>query len=178
MVCHRCILAVEKELEKLSIPYEEVKLGQVKFKDDPATEVFGRFKANIEKLGFEILDDERQMLIEKIKTELIDLISFEQVPDFKLSEYLSRKLHRDYSILSNLFSSVEGQSIETFFIKLRIEKVKEHLVYGELSLSEIAYKLGFSSVSHLSSQFKKWTGFSPTKFKSMGFNDRKNLDNL
>jgi len=140
-------------------------------------------KANLEKtlveLGFELIDDKKNRLIENIKKIIIELVQ-KQNSDLKtnLSDYLSNKLHHDYNYISNLFSEVEGTTIEKYFIAQKIEKVKELLVYDELSLSEIAYKLNYSSVAHLSNQFKKVTGLTPTYFKNIKEIKRKPLDEV
>ena len=130
-------------------------------------------------LGFEILDDKKQKQIEKIKSLLIKKVQSGDVEEhFSISEYLSNALHKDYSYISRLFSEVEGITVEQFFILQKIEKVKEWLVYGELNLSEISFRLGYSSVAHISAQFKKITGLTPSHFKKLGNPQRKSLDEL
>ncbi|MCA0349856.1 MAG: AraC family transcriptional regulator [Bacteroidetes bacterium] len=179
MVCKRCILVVKSELEKLGLNYLSVELGEVTFQTEISQKDKIGISKHLEALGFEILNDTNSKTIEKIKSSLIDLIQNKNnnTKD-NLSNYLKEKLHQDYSKLSNLFSQIEGISIEKYFINLKIEKVKELLFYDELSLSEIAYSLNYSSVSHLSHQFKKVTGFSPTYFKKLKENKRKEIDLL
>ena len=133
----------------------------------------------LKNLGFEILDDQKQRLIDKVKTLLIGKIQPGQIEEhFKVSDYLSAKLNKDYSGISRLFSEVEGITIEQFFILQKIEKVKEWIAYDELTLSEIAWKLGYSSIAHLSAQFKKVTGLNPSDFKKGGIQSRKSIDNV
>ncbi len=179
MVCNRCILVVQNELDKLGLAAKGVKLGEVTLEKEPNPEQ----KANLEKvlspLGFEIIDDKKSRLIENIKTIIIDLVHHQDSEaKSNLSEVLSNQLHHDYSYLSNLFSEVEGKTIEKYFIAQRIEKVKELLVYDELSLSEIAYRLNYSSVAYLSNQFKKVTGLTPSHFKKIRRDKRKPLDEV
>ncbi|VXC07973.1 AraC family transcriptional regulator [Flavobacterium sp. 9AF] len=179
MVCNRCILVVKTELEKLGCTIVSVELGEVIFKDQISQMEKEAISQKLRLFGFEILDDNNSKIIEKIKTLLIDLVQFKNnLLKLTLSDYLSQELHQDYSKLSNLFSHIEGISIEKYFINLKIEKVKELIVYNELSLSEIADALNYSSVSHLSNQFKKVTGFSPSYFKSLNKTKRKGLDQL
>ncbi|NHN27275.1 helix-turn-helix transcriptional regulator [Flavobacterium jejuense] len=179
MVCNRCIIVVKSELEKLGLNYLSVELGEVSFKNEISQEDKIEISKQLEILGFEILNDTNSKTIEKIKSTLIDLIQNKNnnIKD-NFSDYLKEKLQQDYSKLSNLFSQIEGISIEKYFINLKIEKVKELIFYDELSLSEIAYSLNYSSVSHLSHQFKKVTGFSPTYFKKLKGNKRKEIDLL
>lgn len=179
MVCNRCIMVVKSAVEKLGFALLDVKLGEIQFKK-PLTKTEIQLIANhLEPLGFELLDDKNSQLIEKIKVLLIDLVQNKNndIP-IKLSDYLVLHLHKDYSKISNLFSGIEGISIEKYFINLRIEKVKELIFYDELSLSQIANLLNFSSVAHLSNQFKKVTGFSPSYFKNLKNNKRIQLDQL
>jgi YesN/AraC family two-component response regulator len=170
---------VKSELEKLGLNYLSVELGEVSFKNVISQEDNIEISKQLEILGFEILNDTNSKTIEKIKSTLIDLIQNKNnnIKD-NFSDYLKEKLQQDYSKLSNLFSQIEGISIEKYFINLKIEKVKELIFYDELSLSEIAYSLNYSSVSHLSHQFKKVTGFSPTYFKKLKGNKRKEIDQL
>ena len=179
MVCNRCIMVVQNELDKLDFDVKNIKLGEVTFAKEPTLEE----KSNLEKvlvpLGFEIIDDKKSRIIEQIKNIIIDLVHH-QDNDSKtnLSDVLSSKLHHDYNYLSNLFSEVEGTTIEKYFIAQKIEKVKELLVYDELSLSEIAFRLNYSSVAYLSNQFKKVTGLTPSHFKQIKVDKRKPLDSL
>jgi AraC-like DNA-binding protein len=179
MVCNRCILVVKWELEQLGFELLDVKLGEVEFSKLLNKAEKQLISTHLEHFGFELLDDKNSQLIEKIKAVLIDLIQNKNNNiTSKLSDYLVHHLNKDYSKLSNLFSEIEGISIEKYFINLRIEKVKELIFYDELSLSEIANILNFSSVAHLSNQFKKVTGFSPSHFKNMKNNKRVQLDQI
>ena len=179
MVCNRCIMVVQNELDKLGFDVMNIKLGEVMLAKEPTPEE----KSNLDKvlvpLGFEIIDDKKSRIIEQIKNIIIDLVHH-QDNDSKtnLSDVLSSKLHHNYNYLSNLFSEVEGTTIEKYFIAQKIEKVKELLVYDELSLSEIAFRLNYSSVAYLSNQFKKVTGLTPSHFKQIKVDKRKPLDSL
>ena len=179
MVCNRCIMVVRQEFEKAGFKPLEVKMGEVELNKAPSESQLKKINSSLNDLGFEILDNQRQKLIERIKNLLIQKIQTGDIEEhFILSEFLSKKLNKEYSQLSRLFSEVEGITIEQFFILQKIEKVKEWIAYDELTLSEIAWKLGYSSVAHLSSQFKKMTGLSPSHFKKLGGNHRKSLDNI
>ena len=179
MVCDRCIMVVQNELEKLGLDAKNIKLGEVIL----SKEITSLEKENLSKtlklLGFEVIDDKKGRIIEKIKNIIIDLVHH-QDSDVKtnLSDVLSDKLHHDYNYLSNLFSEVEGTTIEKYFIAQKVEKVKELLVYDELSLSEIANRLNYSSVAYLSNQFKKVTGLTPSHFKQIKEDKRKPLDKV
>lgn len=177
MVCHRCKLAVENELKKLNLHPLKIELGEVVLKEDKLSKVQqAELSNNLKQLGFELLDDKRKKLIEQIKTLIIQSIHYDkEQPKKNYSAFISENLHHDYSYLSKLFSETEGITIEQFIINQKIEKVKELLVYDEKNLSEIAYETGYSSVAHLSSQFKKVTGFTPTAFKQSGIHHRKNI---
>lgn len=179
MVCNRCVLAVQNLLDENEIRYSSIQLGEVELKTNPNEKQLCSFKDGLQKIGFELLDDGKQKIIEKIKTFIIDKVHYEKGDErHKLSEAISSKLHKDYSYLSHLFSEVEGTTIEKYFINQKIEKAKELLAYNEESLSEIAYRLGYSSVAHLSSQFKQVTGLTPTHFKNLGSQHRKKLDEV
>jgi AraC family transcriptional regulator len=179
MVCNRCIRAVSSILCNLEIPHGTVLLGEVPLSENLSPEKREELKQRLEAEGFELIDDKRTRLIERIKRLLLQRVGQdpEDIHD-NLSQYLSAALHLDYPYISTLFSNVEGISIEKYFIAQKIEKAKELLVYGELSLSEIAWKLGYSSVQHLSSQFRKVTGLTPTHFKEIGAARRKPLDGI
>lgn len=169
MVCDRCRFAIQDVLDSMGVGYDSVSLGEADLGDHELddTQLAG-FRERIEALGFELISDRKSRLIESIKTQIVTLLQApEQTGKVKLSDYLGRRLHHDYAHLSNLFSSVEGVTIEQYFIGQRIEKVKEYLVYDELTLTEIAFRLGFSSVAHLSRQFKKITGQTPSQFKAL-----------
>jgi AraC-like DNA-binding protein len=178
MVCYRCKLAVESELKKLNLHPLKIELGEVLIQEDKLTnEQHVELSGNLKKLGFELLDDKRKKIIEQIKTLIIQSIHYNnKQPEKNYSAFIAERLHHDYSYLSKLFSETEGITIEQFIINQKIEKVKELLVYDEKSLSEIAFETGYSSVAHLSSQFKKVTGLTPTEFKQSGIHHRKTLD--
>ena len=178
MVCNRCVMVVKQKLEKMKLKIVNVSMGEVELVKPASAKQLSDISVRLQELGFELLDDQKQKQIEKIKNLLIKKTQAGELEEhFSISDYLSKSLHKDYSSVSRLFSQVEGITIEQFFILQKIEKVKEWLVYGELSLNEISYKLGYSSVSHLSAQFKKITGLTPSDFKKMG-GSRKSLDNL
>lgn len=179
MVCHRCVIAVKQELEKLRLKTVGVNLGEVELQKEPTAKQLLQLTDSLNLLGFEILDDHKQKQIEKIKGLLIKKVQFGDIEEhFSIIQFLIAALHKDYSYISRLFSEVEGITLEQFFLLQKIEKVKEWLVYGEMNLSEISYKLGYSSVAHLSSQFKKITGLTPSHFKKLGSSHRKPLDKV
>jgi len=180
MVCDRCILVVRQQLDKLGLSYKNIQLGETELSELPSTEKMTLLKEHLHGLGFEVLDDKKSTIVEKIKTSIIQLIhnADEETLTIKLSVLLQEKLQMDYHYLSGLFSSIEGITIEKYVILQRIEKTKELLMYGESSLSEIADKLGYSSVQHLSLQFKKITGLTPSHFKQLRENMRKSLDKI
>lgn len=179
MVCNRCILVVQQELQKLEIDSCKVTLGEVETNSMLTKDKLEQLEKNLDVLGFELLDNSKQQLIEKIKNIILQQVHHSDKEEHhNYSEILSKSLHKDYSYLSSLFSEVEGITIEKYSINQKIEKVKELIIYDELSLSEIAYKLGYSSVAHLSNQFKKVTGLTPSHFKQVGQNRRKPLDQI
>ena len=180
MVCHRCKMAVAVELEKLNLHPININLGEVILEEKALTkEQQGKLSGALHAVGFELIDDRKSKLIEQIKTFVIDTVHYKnEKPKKNYSELLSQHLHHDYSYLSNLFSDVEGITIEQFIINQKIEKVKELLIYDELSLSQIAIQLGYSSTAHLSNQFKKITGLTPSHFKQVGRNKRNSLDKV
>lgn len=178
MVCPRCIMAVENILNRQGIQPLDVRLGEVIVAKDLDDADIQSFRSALESVGFELLDDNQQQLIAQIKTTIINHIHFSGENGFNISEILTNDLHKDYSLLSKLFSSTEGITIEHYTILQKIEKAKELLTYNKQTLSEIAFALGYSSVSHLSSQFKKVTGLTPTQFKAQGVDLRKSLDRL
>ncbi|GAA4800062.1 hypothetical protein GCM10023231_31030 [Olivibacter ginsenosidimutans] len=179
MVCNRCIMVVQNELDKLGLKAKNIRLGEVTLEKSPTPEEKKKLTDALDPLGFELIDDRKGRIIEKIKNSIIELVHH-QDNDAKinLSDMLSDKLHHDYNYLSNLFSEVEGTTIEKYFIAQKIEKVKELLVYNELSLSQIATRLNYSSVAYLSNQFKKVTGLTPSHFKQIKNDKRKPLDEV
>ncbi|MBT1705919.1 helix-turn-helix domain-containing protein [Chryseosolibacter indicus] len=179
MVCDRCKMAVQQVLDKNALPYTSVELGEVELAQPLNTEQLSKFKEDIETIGFELIEDKTSKIISSIKTSVIDFVrNSDESRKLKLSVYLAEQLGKDYNYLSSLFSSIEGTTIEQYFIHQKIELVKELIVYDELSLSEIAYKTGYSSIQHLSNQFKKVTGLTPTHFKQVKENRRKPLDQV
>jgi AraC family transcriptional regulator len=179
MVCNRCIMVVAQELKKLGIEGSRVTLGEVELTTEIPKNKLEQLRNNLDAVGFELLDNSKQQLIEKIKNIIVKQVHYsEEEQQHNLSDILSKVLHKDYSYLSSLFSEVENITIEKYLINQKIEKVKEFIIYDQLSLSEIAYKLGYSSVAHLSNQFKKVTGLTPSHFKKLGENKRKPLDKL
>jgi AraC-like DNA-binding protein len=179
MVCNRCIMVVKNELEKLGFHAVSLTLGEVDLEKELNDSDKLTIKNHLQTFGFELIEDKKSRLIGKIKSSIIDLVHYQNNKlNAKLSDYLLSKLPHDYSYISNLFSEVEGTTIEKYFIAQKIEKVKELLVYDELSLSEIAYQLNYSSVAYLSNQFKKVTGLTPTHFKNIKVNKRKPLDEV
>lgn len=178
MVCPRCVMAVENILEEMKISTIEVRLGEVLITDEFSENQKNEFKSKIKKLGFELLNDKNSSLINKIKSIIITQVQNNESLNLNLSDLISSELNKEYSQLSKLFSSTIGITIEQFAILQKIEKVKELLVYDELSLKEIAYRLGYSSSAHLSAQFKKVTGHTPTEFKSLGNSQRKGIQEI
>ena len=179
MVCNRCVIMVRSVLQELELDVCEVSLGEATLNHPITSFDKQKIVEVLTPLGFELIDDKRSRIIEKIKIIIIDLAHY-QNSELKenLSDLLSRKLNHDYSYLSNLISDVEGTTIEKYFIAQKIEKVKELLVYDELTLSEIADQLNYSSVAYLSNQFKKVTGLTPSHFKKIKENRRTPLDKV
>ena len=179
MVCDRCIMAVRSELERQNLSYKNVKLGEVELTAPPSKDQLKNLQEGLTSIGFEVLNDNKAQIVEKIKNVIVSLIHRgEEDLNLKLSALLEAKLQKDYHYLTTLFSSVEGVTIEKYAILQRIEKVKELLVYDEQSLSEIAYTMNYSSVQHLSQQFKKVTGLTPSQFRELKENNRKPIDKL
>lgn len=179
MVCNRCIMVVQNELDKLGLEAKSIKLGEVTLEKELDAAGKKALGAALVPLGFQVIDDKKSRVIEKIKNVIIDLVHH-QDNDSKtnLSDVLGQRLHLDYNYLSNLFSEVEGTTIEKYFIAQKIERVKELLVYDELSLNEIAFRLNYSSAAYLSNQFKKVTGLTPSHFKQIREDKRKPLDEV
>ncbi|MCR9013816.1 AraC family transcriptional regulator [Aquiflexum sp. XJ19-11] len=168
MVSYRCIMVVKEELKNLDIRYSNVNLGEVEVSQKITASQKEALRLNLKKIGLELLDDKKSILIDKIKNEVIKMIhQSEAPPTINYSEHISEQLGYDYTYLSNVFSEVQGITIQQFIIFNKIEKVKELLLYNELNLTEISYQLDYSSVAHLSNQFKKVTGLTPSYFKRM-----------
>ncbi len=179
MVSLRCKMMVQEELKKLGLNYVVIDLGVVDMLEDITPEQHETLKANLLMSGLELLDDKKSVLIEKIKNVIVEMVHYaDELPMVNYSEYISQKLHYDYNYLSNIFSEVKGITIQQFIITHKIEKVKELLLYDELTLTEIAYRLHYSSVAHLSNQFKKITGLSPSYYKELKQKRNSNLENL
>ena len=179
MVCSRCRMVVKAEIEKAGLNPLVVELGEVELQAAPDKEQLAGLDRSLRHFGFEIIDDRKSQIINKIKNIIVRLIhGSDEYIVVNLSELIVAELNLNYRYLSNLFSEVEGTTIEKYFISQRIEKAKELIVYDELSLSEIAHQLGYSSVSYLSSQFKKVTGLTPTHYKSLKEHKRKNIEEL
>lgn|SRR6476661_3903273 len=181
MVCRRCLLAVENVLANASISYQQVIVGEIHLIQPLSAEQYVSVSSCLAAIGLELIDNRTSGLIEKIK-QLVIKKARKEVDDkehkMNLSAYLSQNLYHEYTYLSSLFSSVEGRTIENYFIQQRIEKVKELLVYNEMTLSAIAFEMDYSSVAHLSNQFKQITGLTPSHFKKVGSAKRKLLDQL
>jgi AraC-like DNA-binding protein len=179
MVCARCKMVVKTEFEKLGLHTISVELGEVELQESITESQKEDLLQNLQVLGFDIIDDKKSKTIEKIKNLIVDLVHHKNNElKVNLSDYLVENLNQDYSTLSNLFSEVENTTIEKYFISQKIEKVKELLIYNELTLSEIADMLNYSNVAHLSNQFKKITGFTPTYFKQLKDKKRIQIENL
>lgn len=180
MVCNRCIMVVQQHLTNLGIEIESIKLGEVVVKQPLTPELKDKIKNSIEPIGFELIDDKRMQLIEQVKNVIVELVHYNDGElKVNLSDFITSKLNHDYSYISNLFSEIENTTIEQYYIAQKIERVKELLVYDELSLSEIAYQLNYSSAAHLSSQFKRVTGLTPSHFKQIkDSKKRKPLDEI
>lgn len=179
MVCDRCILVVSQQLEQLGYQVTEIQLGSVTIDPSPDLKSLDLIGLTLKPLGFELIDDEKSKLIELIKNAVIELVHYSDLTEHQqnIPELLSNKIHKDYSFLSKLFSESEGITIERYIIQQKIEKVKEFLEYGEININEIAYKMGYSSAAHLSSQFKSVTGISPSKYNT-SLTERKSLDSI
>lgn len=179
MVCNRCKMVVDSELRKMGITPLRVDLGEVSLSDKLSDDHKKLIDTRLQELGFALIDDRKSRLIDRIKTLIIELVHEQNCRlTTNLSDYLSSSLNHDYTYMTNLFSEVEGSTIEKYYIAQKIEKVKELLVYDEMSLSEIAFLLNYSSVSHLSNQFKKVTGLTPSHFKNIREERRKPLDEV
>lgn len=179
MVCNRCKMVVKAELEKLGFDPVSVELGKVSFVENISFTDKVKIAEKLNQLGFELLKDKKAQIIEQIKTVIINLVHYTKEPlKINLSSFLSERIHLEYPQLSALFSELENQTIAKYFIAQKVEKAKEMLTYRELTLSEIAYQLNYSSVAHLSSQFKQVTGLTPSTYKNLLLANRKSLDEV
>ena len=179
MVCNRCIIIVKSTFKDLGLHPLKVELGEVELQENNISSLKKLLIQELQSFGFELLDNKKTKTIEKVKNLITDLIQNKNNNlNTNLSDYLTREIYQDYNSLSNLFSEVEGITIEKYYILQKIEKVKELLVYNELTLSEIAFQLNYSSVSYLSNQFKKVTGLTPSHFKKLRTIKRKPLEEL
>lgn len=179
MVCQRCVMTVENIFHAFHIPFIKVSLGEVQLEQKLSEKELKDINNALNQVGFELIDTRVNKIIEDIKQAVMEYLNLGMdSQNLKLSSFITNKIPYDYSYLSDLFSSIEGKTVEQFFILQRIEKVKELLVYDQLSLTEISYQTGFSSVHHLSSQFKKVTGLIPSHFKKIGSEKRRSLDKL
>jgi len=180
MVCKRCIKVLKDEFEKLQIEIQSIELGKIRVAAPLSAEKLAEIQNVLTENGFELIDDKKSQLIDQIKTLIIEAIHYNKgiSPSTTFSSLISKEIGYDYSYLSNLFSSVENITIEKYIILQKVEKIKELLIYDQLSLKEIAFQLGYSSVQHLSTQFKKVTGLTPSFFKKQKNITRKSLDEV
>lgn len=178
MVCQRCVTAVENILQTANIPFKEVELGTIEFQTNPSSTNLQLIDTELQKIGFEIITDNKLNIVNSIKLTLLDYLNNHIQANVKLSTFISDKLNISYQLLSTLFSEHEQLTIEKYFIQLKIEKVKELLSYNEMNLKEIAFTLNYSSVAHLSKQFKEITGITPTEFKNSSDKNRQTLDSI
>ena len=179
MVCIRCQMVVKAELEKLSLHYNDVRIGEADIIENILPEQLEQLDTALRKSGLLLMDNKKSILVEKIKSAIIELVHYsEEQIRVNLSDYLSEKLNYNYTYLANLFSEVKGITIEKFYLAHKIEKVKELIVYDELNLTEIAYRMHYSSVAHLSNQFKKITGLTPSHFKKLKNKRRSGLEDV
>jgi AraC-like DNA-binding protein len=179
MVSTRCKMVVKDELKKLGLHFIVVDLGEVEIMENISNDVREKLKTALYNSGLELMDDKKAVLIEKIKNVIIDMIHYsDEVPKMNYSDYISEKLQHDYTYLSNIFSEVKGITIQQFIIIHKIERAKELMLYDELNLTEISYKLHYSSVAHLSNQFKKITGLTPSHFKQLKDRRRSPIEDI
>lgn len=179
MVCIRCQIVVKSELEKLGLKYVNVKIGEADIIENILPEQLEQLDIALRKSGLLLMDNKKSVLVEKIKAAIIELVHYsEEQIKVNLSDFLSEKLNYDYTYLANLFSEVKGVTIEKFYLTHKIEKVKELIVYDELNITEIAYMMHYSSVAHLSNQFKKFTGLTPSHFKKLKNKRRSTLEDV
>jgi AraC family transcriptional regulator len=180
MVCDRCIKVVKEVMEQLHLPVKSIELGKVVLANNAPDIPKEKINDALLKEGFELIEDKKHRIVEAIKNAVIERVHHQDLSEqqYNFSTYLGEKLHLDYHYLSSIFSELENVTVEQYIILQKIEKVKEWLLYDELSLSEIAYRMGYSSVAHLSAQFKKVTGFTPTRFRELKEHKRKPLDQV
>ena len=179
MVSNRCKIAVKETLKKLGLHFIVVDLGEVEIMENISDEVREQVRIALHSSGLELMDDKRAVLIEKIKNTIIEMVHYsDEIIKTNFSDYLSMKLDYDYTYMANLFSEVQGTTIEQFIISHKIERIKELIIYDELNITEIAYKLNYSSVAHLSNQFKKATGLSPSHFKQVKNKKRSPIEDV
>ena len=179
MVSGRCKMVVKEELKKLGLHFIVVDLGEVEIMENITEETRVELKAALLNAGLELMDDKRSVLIEKIKIVITEMIHYsDELPTVNYSDYISQKLHYDYTYLSNLFSEVKGITIQQFIIIHKIERIKELIIYDELNITEIAWKMNYSSVAHLSNQFKKVTGLSPSHYKQLKNKKRSPIEDI
>ena len=179
MVSSRCKMVVKEELKKLGLHFIVVDLGEVEIMETISTEEREQVKEALLNVGFELMDDKRAVLIERIKNAVVEMVHYSEEPmKVNFSDYLSEKLKHDYTYLANLFSEVQGTTIEQFVISHKIERIKELIIYGELNITEIAWKMNYSSVAHLSNQFKKMTGLTPSHFKQLKEKRRSPIEDI
>lgn len=179
MVSNRCKMVVKEELKKLGLHFTPVDLGEVEIMENITSDQRDQLKIALHDSGLELMDDKRAMLIEKIKNVIVEMVHHtDEVIKMNFSDFLSEKLNHDYTYLANLFSEVQGTTIEQFIISHKIERIKELMIYGELNITEIAWKMNYSSVAHLSNQFKKMTGLSPSHFKQLKDKRRSPIEDI
>lgn len=179
MVSNRCKIAVKDELKKLGLHFVIVDLGEVDIMENISAETREQLKNGLLASGLELMDDKRAVLIEKIKNVIIEMIHYsDELPKINYSDFIAEKLNFDYTYLSNIFSEVKGITIQQFIIIHKVEKIKELILYDELNLTEISYKLNYSSVAHLSNQFKKITGLTPSHFKQLKDKRRSPIEDI
>lgn len=180
MVCDRCIMVVENELQNLGYVVEQISLGKAVVQGILETAAKDKIDEQLQKLGFVLIEDKKQRWVEQVKNLIIEMVHHQDDAfiKFNLSEYLSNELHLDYSYISSFFSEIENTTIEKYFISQKTERIKELISYNELTLSEIAFKMHYSSIAHLSNQFKKVTGLSPTQYKHQLAQSRKAIDKI
>jgi AraC-like DNA-binding protein len=179
MVSNRCVMHVQAELEKLGLHYKSIKLGEAEIEENITIEMLEELNNALKMSGIELMDNKKSILIEKIKITIINLVHYSEEPlEIKFSVFLSQQLGHDYTYLANIFSKSLGITIEHYYIFNKIEAVKDLLSYSEMSITEIAWKMQYSSVAHLSNQFKKITGFNPSEFKKLGHKNRNKLEDL